>query len=51
MEIRCEKCNKLLTVVKNGVKIELEIKCNRCKHISKIEIENAKAEDNKNKSS
>ncbi len=38
-ETRCSKCNKLLfvTIEKNkGAKIE--IKCNKCKLINKIEI-------------
>lgn len=40
MEIRCEKCGKLLTIIKHGSKIIIEIKCTRCGHINLIKILN-----------
>lgn len=49
MEVKCEKCGRLLTIIKNGSRIEIEIKCNRCKHINLIKIQ--EADPNKNKPS
>ena len=30
MELRCKSCNRLLTILKKGVNIEMETKCPRC---------------------
>jgi len=46
VEVRCIKCDRLLTIITRGAKIEAEIKCNKCKHINKIKID---AVDKQNK--
>jgi phage FluMu protein Com len=38
MEIRCAKCNKMLTIVNKGVNIDMETKCPRCGSITVIII-------------
>lgn len=47
MVIRCEKCNKLLTIVVKGVNIEMEIKCVRCKHTNSVKIESIDEKEKK----
>lgn len=42
MELRCRECGKLLTTIKKGVNIELEIKCNKCKTINLITLKSVR---------